>query len=87
LGVARENVLLAFRSYLRQRELAAVVLDNRRAIVAAGIYESPLEPLNTATSEYLDKVDYSIDLTIRKQQQTNEELYEEWKALFGKIDE
>ncbi len=67
--------------------MAAAVLDNRRAIVAAGIYESPLEPLNTAMAEYLDKVDYSIDMTVRKQQQTNQELYEEWKALFGKIDE
>ena len=67
--------------------MAAAVLDNRRAIVAAGIYENPLEPLNTAMAEYLDKVDYSIDMTVRKQQQTNQELYEEWKALFGKIDE
>jgi hypothetical protein len=87
LGTARENLLLSFRGYLRQRELAQTVLDNRRAVVAAGIYENPLQPLNAATDEYLDKVDFAINPTIRKQQQSNRELYEEWKALFGKIDE
>lgn len=63
------------------------MLDNRRAIVAAGAYENPLEPLNEATNEYLDKVDFAINPTIRKQQQDNQQLYEEWKRLFGKIDE
>ena len=85
--MARENIVLSFRSYLRQRELAQTVLDNRRAIVAAGVYENPLQPLNDATNEYLDKMDFAINPTIRKQQQSNQELYEEWKALFGKIDE
>lgn len=63
------------------------MLDSRRAIVAAGVYENPLEPLNAAMEDYLDRVDYSIDTKVRKQQQTNADLYEEWKALFGKIDE
>ena len=87
LGLARENLILSFRSYLRQRELAQTVLGNRRAIVAAGVYENPLDPLNDATNEYFDKVDFAINPTIRKQRQSNQELYEEWKALFGKIDE
>jgi len=78
---------LCFRSYLRQRELAQTVLDNRRAIIAAGIYENPLDPLNNATNEYLDKLDFAINPTTRKQQQSTQELYEEWKKLFGKIDE
>jgi hypothetical protein len=87
LGTARENLLLAFRAYLRQTALAETVLANRRAVVAAGIYENPLQPLNDATNEYLDKLDFALNPTIRKQQQNNQELYEKWKALFGKIDE
>jgi len=63
------------------------VLDNRRAIIAAGIYENPLDPLNNATNEYLDKLDFAVNPTTRKQQQSTQELYEEWKKLFGKIDE
>ena len=87
LGIARENLLLAYRQYLRQQKLAEVSWANKRAVVAAGVYEDPIPSLNEATSEYLDKIDLSVDLSIRKRQQSNQELYEEWKAIFGKIEE
>jgi hypothetical protein len=36
---------------------------------------------------YFNKLDYGIDPAPRIKQQTNRELYEEWKQLFGKIEE
>lgn len=80
-------MLLAYRQYLRQQKVAQIVWSNKQAVVAAGIYENPIDGLNDATSEYVEKVDLSVDLTVRKRQQSNQELYEEWKAIFGKIDE
>lgn len=58
------------------------------SVVAAGIYQSPIDGLNEATSKYIDKIDLSVDETSTKtKQQSNQELYEEWKALFGKIED
>lgn len=55
--------------------------------MAAGIYQDPLESLNQSTEAYLSKLDFGIDKTVRTQQQSDRELYEEWKRIFGKIDE
>lgn len=63
------------------------VLANRQSVLAAGIYENPFDSLNEAMEDYLNKLDYGVDPTPRSRQQTNQELYEEWKRLFGKIDE
>ena len=87
LGIARENIIINYRTYLRSLAGSKAVLDNKRAILAAGVYENPFEDLNEAMGDYLNKLDYGIDPTPRIKQQTNRELYEEWKQLFGKIEE
>jgi hypothetical protein len=89
LGKAREEIMLSYRNYLRHRKLAETTWMNRMAVVSAGIYEDPIQPLNDATSEYLDKLDLITDPehSKNKKQKSNQELYEEWKALFGKMDD
>jgi len=40
-------------------------------------------------AQYVDKIDFIADkaYSVKSSNQTNEELYEEWKQIFGKIDE
>lgn len=87
LGIARENILIAYKAYLRSIAASRAVLANRQAILAAGVYEGPFDGLNDAMSDYINKLDFGLDPTQRSRQQSNQELYEEWKRLFGKIDE
>ena len=87
LGRARENIILAYKRYLRELEVLRVSVQNRQAVIAAGIYEKPFDSLNEATDNYFNKLDYAMDQVVITRQQTNQDLYEEWKQLFGKIDE
>ena len=81
--------MLSYRNYLRHKRLAETTWMNRMSIVSAGVYEDPIGPLNEATSVYIDKLDFVVDgaASAKTPQQTNQELYEEWKALFGKMDD
>lgn len=87
--MAREEVILTYRNYLRHKKLAEVVWMNKMSVVAAGVYEGPIDGLNEATSSYLDKLDLSVgeDSAPKSKQQSDQELYEEWKRLFGKIED
>ena len=72
---------------MRELEISRVSLHNKQAILAAGIYKDPFDGLNEAVQNYVNKLDYAIDEAVRNNRQTNQDLYEEWKQLFGKIDE
>lgn len=63
---------------------------NRQAIVAAGIYNDPIDYLNQAVALYSDLVQFYIDSEEKiaaSSVKSNAELFEEWKRLFGKIEE
>ena len=85
--MARESVLLNYKSYLRDTALAKIVWQNKQAVLSAGIYTDPAKGLNEATSEYLAKLDFTVAKIVKSQEQNNQQLYEEWKSIFGKIDE
>jgi hypothetical protein len=89
LGIAREYVILQYKAYKRSINIYEQILNNKRSIIAAGIYEKPIDLLNNAMSDYIAKFDYEVnpeEASIHKTS-TNQELYEEWKALFDKMDE
>ena len=87
LGKAREWVLLNYNIHLRNLELRKTILTNKQVIVSAGIYQDPLDGLNEATRNYLDVLNFTADKTIQTKTDSNKELYEEWKRLFGKQEE
>jgi hypothetical protein len=87
LGKAREWVLLNYNIHLRNLEIRKTILTNKQVIVSAGIYQNPLDGLNEATRNYLDVLTFTADKTIPTQTESNKELYEEWKELFGKQEE
>lgn len=89
LGIAREYVILQYKAYKRSVSIYEQILNNKRSIIAAGIYEKPVDGLNDAMSDYIAKLDYEVgpEGAPRGKTSSNQELYEEWKALFGKMDE
>ena len=87
MGKAREWVLLNYNIHLRNLEIRKTILTNKQVIVSAGIYQNPLDGLNEATRNYLDVLTFTADKTIPTQTESNKELYEEWKELFGKQEE
>lgn len=87
LGLARESVLLNYKAYLRNTSLAEIVWQNKQAVLSAGTYKDPAKGLNEATSEYLAKLDFTVAKIAKPQEENNQQLYEEWKSIFGKIDD
>lgn len=88
MGVARENILLQYKMFERHKEVAKASMENRQAIVAAGIYEDPITYLNEAAAKYSEMVYLNTqpeEITSAKPV-SNQDLYEDWKRLFGKID-
>lgn len=53
--------------------------------MAAGIYEEPISALNEAVSLYYDLL-HMIVTKPETAVQSNTNLYEEWKRIFGKIE-
>ena len=82
---ARENVRIAWRLEQRKTQMAHVAWENRRAILAASIYENSGSELMEATQLYTNRLDFAPDKEIVTRRQTDLELYEEWKSMFGKI--
>ncbi len=87
LGLARESVLLAYKAFLRGTEEAKISWVNRCSVLAAGVYESPIPSLNEAAKLYLNKLSFSIDDEVKGSNNSNEDLYNEWKRVFGKIED
>jgi hypothetical protein len=88
MGLVAERLLIRYRDFERKKEVAKISIANRQAIVAAGIYENPVEYLNEATEAYHNLIYFTdnVEQTANKNK-SNEELFEEWKRLFGKIEE
>jgi hypothetical protein len=57
--------------------------------VAAGIYNDPVPYLNEATSNYSDLVYLNVgdESKSTSNLKSNQELFEEWKRLFGKMED
>lgn len=89
MGSAREAILLQYKLFERQKAIAKVNMENRQAIVAAGIYQDPINYLNEAANKYAEMVYLNTDTKSLEAQKaiSNQELFEEWKRIFGKIDE
>lgn len=89
LGTALENLVLRYREYERQKQIALISVQNRQAIVAAGIYNDPIPYLNEATNSYYDLIYFNIDESTKATSnlKSNQELFEEWKRLFGKMED
>lgn len=89
LGRALENILLRYKEYERRKEVALISVQNRQAIVAAGIYNEPIPYLNEAANAYCNLLYFDLEETSKTPAnlKSNEELFEEWKRLFGKIEE
>lgn len=62
-------------------------MENRQSIVAAGIYKDPIGYLNEAATAYAEMVYLNVDIkdSVQQRAATNQELFEEWKRIFGKI--
>jgi len=74
----------------RHKEVARVSMENRQSIVAAGIYKDPIPYLNEASVKYAEMVYLNAnisELSSSGNTQSNEDLFEEWKQIFGKIDD
>ena len=74
----------------RHKEVARVSMENRQSIVAAGIYKDPIPYLNEASVKYAEMVYLNAnisELSSSDNTQSNEDLFEEWKQIFGKIDD
>jgi len=85
MGQARENVRLAWRFEHRKTQMAHVAWENRKCILAASIYENSGPELMDSAQAYMNRLDFSPDQEVVKRRQTDLELYEEWKSMFGKI--
>ena len=88
MGVVAERLLLRYRDFERKKDALRISIANRQAIVAAGIYENPVDYLNEATESYHNLVHF-IEITEQSvdKSKSNEELFEEWKRIFGKMEE
>jgi hypothetical protein len=87
MGIARENVRLSYRMVLRKIRVREAVWQQRMAIASAGIYENAADHMSDASLAYLNALDFAPDEEGVKRRQTDLELYEEWKSIFGKMDE
>lgn len=89
LGRALEGILLRYKEYEREKTVGLISVQNRQAIVAAGIYNDPIPYLNEATSNYYDLIYLNIDDSTKSTSnlKSNQELFEEWKRLFGKMED
>lgn len=76
---------MRYREYERRLDLARIAVNNRQAIVAAGIYEEPISTLNEAVTLYSELL-HLIVTEPETAVKTNTDLYEEWKRIFGKIE-
>lgn len=88
MGVIAERLLVRYKEFERKKEIAKISIENRQAIVAAGVYENPIEYLNAAVEDYYELI-YFIDSEpkVRSINRSNQELFEEWKRIYGKMDE
>jgi len=88
LSIARQQILLNYKNFEKQKEIAKINMENRQAIVAAGIYKDPIDYLNSAVKQYAKIVYLEQDLIQAEQSValTNEQLFAEWKRIFGKMD-
>jgi hypothetical protein len=89
LGRALEGILLRYKEHERQKTVALISVQNRQAVVAAGIYNDPVPYLNEATSNYSDLVYLNVgdESKSTSNLKSNQELFEEWKRLFGKMED
>lgn len=73
----------------RHKEVAKISMENRQSIVAAGIYKEPIPYLNEASVKYAEMVYLNANIAelSTSSPQSNEDLFEEWKQIFGKIDD
>lgn len=87
--MARENILLQYKLFERHKEVAKTAMENRQAVVAAGIYEDPITYLNEAVAKYSEMVYLNTEPDELKpvKSSSNADLYAMWKQIFGKIDE
>lgn len=88
MGVIAERLLVRYKEFERKKEIAKISIENRQAIVAAGIYENPIDYLNKAVEAYYELIHFTNSEAITKtRNKSNQELFEEWKRIFGKIEE
>lgn len=73
----------------RHKEVAKISMENRQSIVAAGIYKEPIPYLNEASVKYAEMVYLNANIAdlAAPSAQSNEDLFEEWKQIFGKIED
>jgi hypothetical protein len=88
MGLVAERILIRYKEFERRKELAQISIQSRQAIVAAGIYENSIDYLNEAVDNYQNLI-YFVDnpKAYVSKNKSNAELFEEWKRIFGKIDE
>jgi hypothetical protein len=87
MGVVAERLIVRYKEFERKKEIAKISIENRQAIVAAGIYENPIDYLNKAVEAYYQLI-YFIDLnaTSKAVNKSDQQLFEEWKRIFGKME-
>lgn len=91
MGIAVENILIRFNGYKRNIEIKKIAWQNRLAVMAAGIYEDPIAPVNQATDSYISMLDMVVDKSKDAsanyyKQDANRKLVAEYEALFGKME-
>ena len=88
MGVIAERLLVRYKEFERKKEIAKISIQNRQAIVAAGIYENPIDYLNAAVEDYYALIHFmDSEPRTKTANKSNQELFEEWKRIFGKIEE
>jgi len=81
--------LLQYKIFERRKEIAKISMENRQAVVAAGVYKDPITYLNEAATKYAEIVylNTNTDDSTAASAQSDEDLFEEWKQIFGKIED
>lgn len=88
MGIATENILIRFNGHKRNTEIKKIAWQNRLAVLAAGIYEDPVQPVNDAAEQYIQSLDMvvgaqKVEPTTKKDK--HRQLIAEYEARFGKI--
>ena len=88
MGVVAERLIVRYKEFERKKEIAKIAIENRQAIVAAGVYENPIDYLNKAVEVYYQLIHFiDSDVVTKSTNKSNQELFEEWKRIFGKMEE
>lgn len=91
MGIATENILIRFNGHQRNVEIKKVAWQNRLAVLAAGIYEDPVDPVNEAAEQYIYAMDMLLDQNKQQvaasKKDKNRQLVEMYEARFGKIEQ